>query len=1374
MTFYAFITDKCRQDATKFDLISTLEKQAEKIKIDQKVDNFKVYRAPNFRQKKIGRDYRLMMEEKKITDEKTAICFLAILSKGDFENRNPEQDRDYEAANEEELQKFIKEVDSIDPPKSLPYPNSTEENYLNLMENNIDDSDGMIYESKDWVEAIKSQEMRENFPIIHKLVEAIVWNMFDDVESNKSFKKGENFIAMDGLKLSYVQIPQQNSTLLINIHKDSVEHKEFIKNYDEIINAEDIAKEDIRRISKRAYPIIISADINIWKSVQKDEVANLALSTEEATILNSIVNPIGSNEEKIYPLFINGRPGSGKSTILQYLFAKYLSFHLEKENRDRTSEPPLYLTYSKELLKKSKDSVQSLIQLNTNRLGDTNYTKKISQEFEQLKDKCFGEFHEFLRRLLPESKQKNFLAEYRIDFPKFREIYEEHQRKYIELKIFTPELVWHVIRSYIKGMRDDEGNYFDSDDFKELSENRKSVSQNTFKIVFERVWDNWYKNLCKNDNYWDDQDLTRSLLDSNVDLSKYPVVFCDEAQDFTPIELELILRLSLFSRRNLQEYQLKKVPFAFAGDPFQTLNPTGFDWDAMQAGFHEKIVQELDKSNKANLKFNHRDLEYNYRSNKSIVGFCNLIQLIRGVLFNKPGLKQQRTWSKTDKDDSLPEWFVTIDPDFQKQLSRQRETVIILPCQEGEEDEYINKDDFLKELIRENSNRNILSAMSAKGQEFNRVVLYKFGADIIKNYPQLLERLNAKEATELDREAQLPMEYFINRLYVAASRPKKRLIILDEEVGINKIWNSDILKNFENLVSKYKTSDKNPWGKENLNFVRQGFKLGEEEEYRDDPLDLARNFRNQGEATNDAYLLKLAAINFRLAEGHDKEAHQCEAKRYELEGNLKEAGNEYLQINDSANALHCFWNAGAYEQIIKNHTLQNTAEHRASVFILSEKHFITCKNFLNFLEQEVRSNNRKIITDNRWKETANFLVDEFYKLPENANDWQSVYASLSFLGQNNLAIKSSKNLANLAFRSGNFAEAIKIWESSDIELNKNILYKKAKSATEKYPKNLKYLKDLENKHKEIIEEYESKLETHLSDEDDKQTIFGAYKALGDYKQAFVFLNRYLNKNNLQELLGLVRIADEENLALEIANKLLAHLIFIGEWKESVLLIDNKRWSEADKKKLFSSFIFEIAKSDQLTKAIPTEQQLISDKLEKIWRNVATEKLISLKAIGTAIEKGGRIVAALQFYEDIWKTKKYGTTEDETFAKSRWLVNKYRQIDLKTNTKSSDVVRQRMEADSKASEWEINFKDQPEYLQISNEDFNATIQPQKVDQNLPESEPNLTDEQKILIRSLYEYGTESRQISITLNLKENQVLDFIYKLNQSNKDLNNAE
>lgn len=64
---------------------------------------------------------------------------------------------------------------------------------------------------------------------------------------------------------------------------------------------------------------------------------------------------------------------------------------------------------------------------------------------------------------------------------------------------------------------------------------------------------------------------------------QFSAIYCDEAQDFTRIEIDFILKISSFSNRQIDVVDdVKKLPFVFAGDEFQTLNPTGFSWDSLR------------------------------------------------------------------------------------------------------------------------------------------------------------------------------------------------------------------------------------------------------------------------------------------------------------------------------------------------------------------------------------------------------------------------------------------------------------------------------------------------------------------------------------------------------------------------------------------------------------------------------------------------------------------------------------------------------------------------------------------------------------------------------------------------------------------------
>ena len=190
---------------------------------------------------------------------------------------------------------------------------------------------------------------------------------------------------------------------------------------------------------------------------------------------------------------------------------------------------------------------------------------------------------------------KEFPRDRYVNYSEFRKLWYDDFAKRPEAKHISPDLAWHTIRSYIKGIRSTDGDELSPEEFKALPRRRRSVSEATYELIFDRAWSSWYKRLCENEGYWDDQDLAARVLSlglaREVDCS---AIFCDEAQDFTPVELDIIFQLSLFGRRSLQPEELRRVPIVFAGDPLQTFNPTGFRWDAVQAEFHERFCAVLD------------------------------------------------------------------------------------------------------------------------------------------------------------------------------------------------------------------------------------------------------------------------------------------------------------------------------------------------------------------------------------------------------------------------------------------------------------------------------------------------------------------------------------------------------------------------------------------------------------------------------------------------------------------------------------------------------------------------------------------------------------------------------------------------------------
>ena len=61
-------------------------------------------------------------------------------------------------------------------------------------------------------------------------------------------------------------------------------------------------------------------------------------------------------------------------------------------------------------------------------------------------------------------------------------------------------------------MMAEKGEYLDVEGFAELPRDSKSVTQETFQLVFDHIWPG-YLSWCKENEFWDDQDLVRNLLE---------------------------------------------------------------------------------------------------------------------------------------------------------------------------------------------------------------------------------------------------------------------------------------------------------------------------------------------------------------------------------------------------------------------------------------------------------------------------------------------------------------------------------------------------------------------------------------------------------------------------------------------------------------------------------------------------------------------------------------------------------------------------------------------------------------------------------------------------------------------------------------------
>jgi len=947
-----------------------------------------------------------------------------------------------------------------------------------------------------------------------------LYDILEELVDNS--EKGSTDIQEDSrsrISVLYKYLPEHKAIFLISplLKKEPGFINTLKSKYAEITQQKVSSQENILRLSRRAYPSYILADEKLWKAIQKNDVGNIALSPEESTILEEVTR---KNTDKLFPLFINGRPGSGKSTILQYLFASYLCMYLRKKDKAKLLYPPLYLTYSEKLLDSAKKTIDHILRCNSEIAPtDVDLNSKYAL---QVQENCYGIFHKFLSDLLPPETRQKFSRDKKISFPKFRNLWDQRRKgdPNSDIRKLSPELAWHVIRSYIKGMRYDTKSDFSIESYCELPNNQRSVQVETFKRVYRNVWERWYKPFCEKNGCWDDQDLVLEVLNEPITkLARYPAIFCDEAQDFSKLELDLILRLSLYSRRSLSSHELKRVPFAFAGDPFQTLNPTGFEWESLQANFHEKIVSGLDKSSDGKLIFNYQELAYNYRSSKFIVGLCNLLQLLRGILFDQKGLIPQKTWF--DSESSMPIFFDIDDPVCEKNLRDQKELVILVPCQEGEEEEYVEMDDFLRSLATSDVDiRNFLSPMRAKGLEFSRVVLYKFGNACRKQYPNLFDPLFTGVCHPKDGDRALPLKYFMNSLYVSASRAKVRLIIVDDDEGIKTLWNNDAIKSFDNLLKLYPNATKLGWGASTINYVQKGVEDNWTQD-RDDPFSLAEDFHKSGIIEKDPYKLRLAEANYIRCD-QLQQGKLCKAERYEMEKQFSRAGELYLEIKKNKKALKCYWSAGDFRTIADNRNFSNIPEQRAASFHLCERSEAESIKFLDFLlEQFNKPDSYRISSDPQWKKIFDECLDSILQFAKDKDvDFKRFYSLIKAINSKGLSPSDQQKYAKIAYFAEEYEHAVNLWENRGTTPDNEHDYCYAKAHVSQYPSNLAWLEKVEEDEL-IFKEWSANRKTPL-DSDEVKIVSQSLLKLEKFDELINLLERYPKEYHLKKAYNIVR------------------------------------------------------------------------------------------------------------------------------------------------------------------------------------------------------------------------------------------------------------
>lgn len=1104
---YVYVAPECEREAAAIGMSAEVDRLKQKLLLEQGTAGLRRHPKP-FLKKVFGRT-RLIMAELLDGDD-VILCFLRHVYKhviGD----------DYETffssitvpkTTDPEIMRFLSQARS-EPVSTKDGLSEIELEYLHVSRAD-NASSTVILESAMWARAIA--EIKQT-PGKLGLLTPIWETLLEVCEENEEGKAHATERRHDrhGIRVLYRYYPESNKLLLIAPLETSLtpHHQTQATEAEKLLKQSvGYGNQELLRNSARAYPDFVVWDREIWESMQGSIEANLALSPEESDVLDHVFD---SSRDGGFPLFINGRPGSGKSTILQYIFAEFLHAHLARAPGRRLAAPPLYLTYNERLLQNAKGMLEAIFKCGAEKLTATELVNLNDPVQRNEFDSAFAYFREYLLSLVRE-KGKFDPRKY-VDFHKFKNMYsKELQRGDARLrKTLSPEVAWHTLRTYIKGKSDTGsdgvGEYFDPSSYAELPRDEITISGETYELVWDKVWNGWYRGLCEQNGLWDDQDLARYVLDMDIAEAKYPAVFCDESQDFTTIELELIFRLSLYSARRVEPFFLSKIPFVFAGDPFQTLNPTGFRWDAIKANFHSNIVQQLDPAHRSKTEFTFKELAFNYRSTSNIVRFCNLIQLKRGELFDIQDLKPQKAWAI--EEGGWPTFFRVDDLSCQSKLKEQTELVVVVPCQEGEEKSFIQGDDFLKTFAlgaKGEITRNVLSPMRAKGLEFARVVLYKFGAEAGRlGLVGVMDDL--EKGGDVRREQTLGLEYFFNSVYVGASRAQRRLFVIDTDEALEEFWafGTDAAE-INKLLTPRRQKE---WNELDLHPMVRGTAESWLAD-RDDPRALADRFYQQGKLEKSTHLLQLAKNQYG-AISDDAKQELCAALIADIEARFAEAGNSYYKVGEYSNAIRCYWEADQFKRVSEIAD-EDAGQFASSPYVIASKYQKADRtpecaaDFVVHIGGVLDGCAKGAFSESRWVDVFSNAIDVLgNSLDDDATEpsrsMGPIFRVVDKLRQTHgMAVADTKELAKLAFHAGDHARALEIWEGSDRRTTRVLpkFVARARATTSAYPENLLWYDRLDDI-QAILDEYQQKGGRQL-DEKTRGIVLNAMIELDEWDQ----------------------------------------------------------------------------------------------------------------------------------------------------------------------------------------------------------------------------------------------------------------------------------
>jgi len=321
--------------------------------------------------------------------------------------------------------------------------------------------------------------------------------------------------------------------------------------------------------------------------------------------------------------------------------------------------------------------------------------------------------------------------------------------------------------------------------------------------VFEK-----YVEFLKVNDYYDINMVSYHWL--QYSRKQYDFIIIDEVQDFTNIQLYLILQ-SLH----------KPEDFILCGDSNQIVHPNFFSWTNVKTMFYKHDIS------KSEIKI----LNTNYRNSVDITAIANKLLLIKNARFGSIDKESAFLVKSLDENRGsvgLHQYGTKTRKQFNKKTARSTKFAVLVMSQEEKAEA---RKVFKTPLL--------FSIHEAKGLEYENIILVNFVSNNSKEFYEICRGITkehlkdeqvvfsrGKDKADKSLDA---YKFFINSLYVGITRAVKNLYILEssEKHEIMKLL--DLVDTTKQIDIKEDVSSLDDWKEEARKLELQGKKEQAEE-----------------------------------------------------------------------------------------------------------------------------------------------------------------------------------------------------------------------------------------------------------------------------------------------------------------------------------------------------------------------------------------------------------------------------------------------------------------------------------------------------------------------------------------------------------------